>query len=211
MEGAVNVALVCSEDNASVGGVQREIERTLQGAQVASAKQVADRINGSLVDAANLSHSLGLALSVIAAGAAFLMAALLTLSSVGKRVRELGTLKALGWTQRLVVRQVVGESVAQGVAGGLLGIAIGAVGAAVVSGYGPTLTASSQSGGSGSLFGLGEVVRTATRDVALSAPLSISILALGLGLALVGGLLAGATGALRAARLRPADALRQVE
>jgi putative ABC transport system permease protein len=210
LAGSVNVALVRASDSASVTGVQTAIERKLQGAQVASAKQVADRINGSLVDAANLSHSLGLALSVVAAAVAFLIAGLLTLSSVGKRVRELGTLKALGWTQRLVVRQVVGESLVQGIAGGVLGIALGVAAAAVVGGYGPTLSAQSSSGG-GTLLGIAQAARTATQKVALSAPLSVSILLLGLGLALLGGLLAGATGALRAARLRPADALRQVE
>jgi ABC-type antimicrobial peptide transport system permease subunit len=207
---SVNVALVRADDGASVGDVQRGLEETLQGAEVASAKQVADRINGSLVDAANLSQTLGLALSVIAAAAAFLLAALLTLSSVGKRVRELGTLKAIGWTQRLVVRQVAAESLAQALLGGLLGLAIGTGAAAIVSGYGPTLTASSTTGGE-SLFGLGTVARTATREVSLSAPVTVSILLLGLGLAVLGGLLAGASGALRAARLRPADALRQVE
>lgn len=211
LAGQANVALVRAQGSASVANVQRSIEKTLPGSQVASAKQVADRINGSLVDASNLSHDLGLALSVIAAAAAFLIAALLTLSSVGKRVRELGTLKALGWTQRLVVRQVVGESLAQGIAGGVLGLAAGAAAAAVVSVYGPTLTASSSAGGGGSLFGLGEITRTATRHVALTAPLTIGILLLGLGLAVLGGLLAGSTGALRAARLRPADALRQLE
>ena len=77
---------------------------------MASSKQVADRITGSLVDASNLSSKLGLVLAIVAVVAAFLIAALLTLTSVGKRVRELGTLKALGWTQRLVVRQIVGES-----------------------------------------------------------------------------------------------------
>ena len=95
---------------------QKAIKRAFPNAQVASSKQVADQISGSLVDASNLSHGLGLVLSIVAAAAAFLLAALLALSSVGKRVRELGTLKALGWTQRMVVRQVVGESLAQGVA-----------------------------------------------------------------------------------------------
>ncbi len=98
----------------SVGSVQSEIQTLYPNAQVASAKDVADQISGSLVNASNLSHRLGIALEILAAVAAFLLAVLLTLASVGKRVRELGTLKALGWTQRLVVRQVVGESLAAG-------------------------------------------------------------------------------------------------
>ena len=80
--------------------MKQAIQTALPQAQVASSKDVADKITGSLVDASNLSHDLGLVLSIIAAVAAFMLAALLTLSSVGKRVRELGTLKALGWTQR---------------------------------------------------------------------------------------------------------------
>ena len=39
---------------------------------------------------------------------------LLTLSSVAKRTKELGTLKAIGWPQSKVVRQVSGESLVQG-------------------------------------------------------------------------------------------------
>ena len=88
---------------------------------------------------------------------AFLLAVLLTLSSVGKRVRELGTLKALGWTQWLVVRQVVGESLAQGILGGLLGVVLGIVVASSIGAFGPTLTASSSTGGGDGFFGLGEV------------------------------------------------------
>ena len=118
-KGSVNVLLVRAENGASVGEVQKQIETLYPRAEVASAKQVADSISGSLVDAASLSKRLGTALAVLAAVAAFLLAVLLTLSSVGKRVRELGTLKALGWTQWLVVRQVVGESLAQGILGGL--------------------------------------------------------------------------------------------
>ena len=112
-------------------------------AQVASSKDVADQISGSLVDAKNLSNNLGLVLSIVAAAAAFLLAALLALSSVGKRIRELGTLKALGWTQRMVVRQIAGESLAQGILGGVLGIGLGIVAALAVDAFGPTLTASS--------------------------------------------------------------------
>ncbi|HXZ58133.1 MAG TPA: ABC transporter permease [Gaiellaceae bacterium] len=211
LSGQANVVLVRAASGSSVGSVQKAIQRALPGAQVASGKQVADRISGSLVNASNLSHSLGLALSILAAAAAFLLAALLTLSSVGKRVRELGTLKALGWTQWLVIRQVVAEALAQGLLGGLVGIVLGVIIAALVTAFGPTLSASSPAAGTGALFGLGGSSLRATRAVTLSAPITVWIVFLGLLLALVGGMLAGATGALRAARLRPADALRQFE
>ena len=212
-KGLANVILVRAKSSADVSTVQKEIKTALgSGAEVASAKQVADSINGSLVDAANLSHDLGLVLALVAAAAAFLLAVLLTLSSVGKRVRKIGTLKALGWSQRLVVRQIVAECLATGVVGGLVGVGLGIAAAGLVGVLGPNLSASTTTGGGDALFGLGEALsRTATTSVSLDAPLTASLLALGFGLALAGGLLAGTAGALRAARLRPADALRQVE
>jgi putative ABC transport system permease protein len=209
-KGLVNVVLVRAGDSASVAAVEKRIEDAYAQAEVASAKQVAGTISGSLVDAANLSHSVGLALSIVAAAAAFLLAALLALSSVGKRVRELGTLKALGWTQRRVVRQVAAESLAQGVLGGVVGVVLGLGVALLVGLFGPTLKASSTTGG-GDLLGVEQVARTTSEAVSLSAPIGATMLLAGFGLALLGGLLAGAAGALRAARLRPADALRTVE
>ena len=143
--------LVRAANSSSVAQVQKAIETALPQAQVASSKDVADQISGSLVDASNLSNNLGLVLSIVAAVAAFLLAALLALSSVGKRVRELGTLKALGWTQRLVVRQVAGESLAQGILGGIFGIGLGILAALAIDAFGPSLTASSSSG-SGTLL-----------------------------------------------------------
>ena len=45
----------------------------------------------------------------------------------------------------------------------------------------------------------------------LGAPVDLGLLALAIALALVGGLVAGAVGGIRAGRLRPAEALRSVE
>jgi ABC-type antimicrobial peptide transport system permease subunit len=211
-KGQVNVVLVRASSGDDVASVQQNIESQFTRADVASARDVADRISGSLVDAAKLSHRLGVALAVLAALTAFLIALLLTLSSVGKRVREIGTLKALGWRQRVVVRQILGESLAQGLAGGLIGVVLGIALAALIGAVGPTLSASSSSGGGNDVFGLGDVTaRTVTDEVALTAPVALTILLLGLLVAILGGLVAGAAGGWRAARMRPADALRQVE
>jgi putative ABC transport system permease protein len=209
-KGLANVAFARADSSSDVSKVAQEIKANLVGSQVASQKDVAKQITGSLVDASNLSSKLGLVLSIVAVAAAFLIAALLTLTSVGKRVRELGTLKALGWTQRLVVRQILGESLAVGIIGGALGIGLGILIAGIVDGFGPQLTASSLVGGSTNLFGLA-ASRTASTTISLDAPLTVWLILIGFGVALLGGLVAGGAGALRAARLRPADALRQLE
>src|SRR5688572_11121736 len=112
-KGRVNAINVRTKSSDDVAAVTSAIEGQLDGASVTTAADVAERVSGSLVDAQNLSGKLGAALVVIGLGAAFLIASLLTLASVAKRTRELGTLKALGWSQRLVVRQVTGEALLQ--------------------------------------------------------------------------------------------------
>jgi putative ABC transport system permease protein len=211
-QGRVNSALVRADSVDAVAGLAAEIDRQLPGAEVVTAADLADRVGGSLDDAEDLSSRLGTALAAVALAAAFLIATLLTLSSVQKRTRELGTLKALGWRQRLVVRQVTGESLVHGALGGLLGAVIGIAGASAIDAIGPTLEASIENPSSGGLGSFGQRGITAgTTDVVLGAPLDAGLLLLAIGLALVGGLLAGAAGGLRAARLRPADALRSTE
>jgi ABC-type antimicrobial peptide transport system permease subunit len=211
-EGRINGVQVRAESGDAVARLEQAIERQLRGAEVVTAADLAGRVGGSLEDADDLSSRLGTALAIVALLAAFLIATLLTLSSVHKRVRELGTLKALGWRQRLVVRQVTGEALVQGALGGLLGAALGVAGAAVINAIGPTLEASVEAESSGGFgpFGQGSV-RAGSTDVVLGAPVDGRLLALAIGLAIVGGLLAGAAGGLRAARLRPADALRSAE
>jgi putative ABC transport system permease protein len=157
--------------------------------------------------------------------AAFLIASLLTLSSVTKRTRELGTLKAIGWPQRKVVRQVTGESLAQGALGGIIGGLMGIGAAAVINAVGITLDASvaaARTGGGPGFFGPGGggppggggfgqgAVQSGTSTVSLQAPVDLGLIVLAIGLALLGGLIAGSVGGLRAARLRPADALRHI-
>jgi putative ABC transport system permease protein len=214
----INVVLVRADKSSAVGAVQKKIESSFPSAQVASAKDVADQISGSLVDASNLAKSLGLALSVIVIAMAIMLAALLTLSSVAKRVREIGTLRALGWSRKLVIRQIAAESLAQGIVGGVIGVVIGIAAAAVINSFNLSLSASSKvattttSGGFRNFSSAAQTAtQSATSQVALHAPLAGSIILIGFALAVLGGLLAGATGALRAAQLRPADALRQVE
>jgi putative ABC transport system permease protein len=223
--GRVNTVQVRADSTDDVAAVEKSIKATMSGASVTTASDLADRVGGSLKDAKNLSGKLGAALTIVALVAAFLIASLLTLSSVTKRIRELGTLKALGWPGRTVVRQVTGESVLQGALGGIFGALIGIGGAALVTALAPTLEATVSGPqraaggpvagpGGGGFFGLGragDAISSGTEKIALSAPVDIGLIALAIGLALLGGLIAGSAGGLRASRLRPADALRHID
>ncbi len=213
-QGRINTLYARATDADAVAGVATSIETAYPDTSVTTAETLASQVSGSLVDAEELTSNLGLALQVVGLLGAVLIASLLTLSSVAKRVRELGTLSAIGWPRRLIVRQVAGESLLQGLLGGLLGVALGVAAAAVASAVAPELTAEVASTGAGLLpgpFGQGAAAGTASEPVALTASVSAGLALLAVGLAVAGGLVAGAVGGLRAARLRPADALRRID
>ena len=219
-EGRATTLYVRAASSDDVAPLTKDIEQSFKGSEVTTSQDLADRVGGSLVDAKNLASKLGTALTLVGLVAAFLIAILLTLSSVTKRIRELGTLKAIGWPQRKVVRQVTGESLAQGALGGVVGAAIGVAGAAIITAVGPELTASvaqaatqgpaGPGGGGPPGFGQG-AIEAGSQLVKLEASVDPGLILLAVGLALLGGLIAGAAGGARAARLRPADALRHID
>jgi ABC-type antimicrobial peptide transport system permease subunit len=212
-KGRVNTVYARATSAEHVAAVADAIERRLPGASVTTAEELAERVTGSLVDANGLADRLGLALAAVGLLAAFAFAALLTLASVAKRVRELGTLRAIGWPRTHVVRQVTGEAVLQSLLGAAVGIALGIGGAAAIEAVAPALEASverTEAQGLVGPFGRGAVT-TSPVAISLDAPVDARLLALAALLALAGGLLAGAAGGLRAARLRPAEALRKVD
>ncbi|MEU1530357.1 ABC transporter permease [Streptomyces fagopyri] len=212
----VTTIYVEAADSQQISSVKSTIQKNISGTTVTTSADLADTVSGSLSTASDLATSVGKWLSVAVLVAAFLVAALLTSSAVSRRVREFGTLKALGWPSRRVTRQVVGESVVNGLLGGVLGIALGLGAAYAVTAISPKLTAelgSTGGGGTGGGPGGGGPGRQAvknTMEIALSAPVSVTTIVLAAGLAIAGGLVAGAMGGWRASRMRPADALRSV-
>ncbi|MCX4991308.1 MULTISPECIES: ABC transporter permease [unclassified Streptomyces] len=216
----VTTIYVKATDSKQIDTVKAAIQKNISGTTVTTSADLADTVSGSLSTASNLATSVGKWLSVAVLVAAFLVAALLTSSAVSRRVREFGTLKALGWPSRKVTRQVVGESIVNGLLGGALGIALGLGAAYAVTAISPKLTAElGSTGGGGGMGGGpggggpgGQAASAAknTIDIALTAPVSVTTIALAAGLAITGGLIAGAMGGWRASRMRPADALRSV-
>ncbi|MFI9798026.1 ABC transporter permease [Streptomyces sp. NPDC052302] len=221
-EDEVTTIYVRATGSQHIDAVKSAIQTHVSGTTVTTSADLADTVSGSLSTASSLATRVGTWLSVAVLVAAFLVAGLLTSSAVSRRVREFGTLKALGWKSGRVTRQVVGEAVVNGLLGGVLGIAVGLAGAYAVTAVSPTLQAELGGGGpggggmsgpagGGGFGGPGRESAARTLEVALTAPVSLTTVGLAVGLAVAGGLIAGAFGGWRASRLRPADALRRVE
>ncbi|MEU1475478.1 ABC transporter permease [Streptomyces sp. NPDC005760] len=213
----VTTIYVKATDSQKIDSVKSAIQKNVSGTTVTTSADLADTVSGSLSTASSLAANVGKWLSIAVLVAAFLVAGLLTSSAVSRRVREFGTLKALGWKSGRVTRQVVGEAMVNGLLGGALGIALGLAGAYAVTAVSPTLQAQLGGGGAGGPGGGGgfggfrREAAAKTLDVALTAPVSLTTVAVAVALAVAGGLIAGAFGGWRASRLRPADALRRVE
>jgi ABC-type antimicrobial peptide transport system permease subunit len=161
MTSDVNTIYVAAASSSDIGGVQKAISANLPGSTVTTQSSLASQVTGSLSSAASLANNLGKWLAIAVLIAAFGLAALLTMAAVSRRVREFGTLKALGWPGRRVVGQVIGESLAVGIVGGLAGVGLGFAGAALVGKFAPPLTAQvgqatgSASPGGSRVFGSG--------------------------------------------------------
>lgn len=218
----ITTVYVQAKDSQGLADVKQAIQKNVPDTTVTTSADLADTVSGSLSTAASLASTVGTWLSYAVLAAAFLVAGLLTSSAVSRRVREFGTLKALGWKSGRVTRQVAGEALVNGLIGGALGIGLGLGAAYLITAVSPTLTAQLAGGGGGLMRaagpGGGAAMTRGARDaagkaldVALTAPVSLATIGLAVGLAVLGGLVAGGFGGWRASRLRPADALRRVE
>jgi putative ABC transport system permease protein len=219
----VNTIYVSAASAADIPAVQRQLAALLPHATVTDQSDLASEVTGSLASASSLASNLGTWLSVAVLAAAFGLAVLLTMAAVTRRVREFGTLKALGWRSRRIIGQVMGESIVIGLAGGVAGVGLGYAGTALIGKLAPPLSATIAPTGSSAIAGralsgaAGGALRSAlagashTVSVSLSAPVTAGVIGLAVLLAICGGLVAGSFGGWRAARLRPAAALARVE
>jgi ABC-type lipoprotein release transport system permease subunit len=210
----VNEVLVSVANAKDVSTAAKAIKKELPGATVLTSASLADQVTGSLSNARKLADDLGGALAVVVLLAAFLIAGLLTLSSVSKRVREIGSLRAIGWSRGRVVRQIMAETLGIGVIGGVVGIGIGAIICLIIGAIGPGLSVTSTglAVGASSASSLLHQATTASvvTTVRLTAPIRFVTVVIAFLGALMGGLIAGAIGGWRAARLSPASALRDL-
>jgi putative ABC transport system permease protein len=119
--GGVNIVYLRIENPSLLTQVKSRIGKELNGVSVTSSDSFLELMGG----VSKISDQFSLLASIIAlAGAVFLIIKTM-LGNLVARSSEIGILKAVGWTEKDVQKQLMGEALIQSFLGGLVGLAVG--------------------------------------------------------------------------------------
>jgi putative ABC transport system permease protein len=183
----INIILVeisAEGDSEQINAVERSVLETLESYGGKAGAIVGYQCGVAARKVVPVTEDSAWAISVVILVSVVVFALRSQSASVVERTKEIGVLKAIGWTDSDVVKQVFLESLLQGVVGGFLGLGVGYLITILIP-----------------RFGL-----VPTQNLVLTV--SPFLVVIGLLLSIGGGTLAGIIPAWRAAKLQPAEALR---
>jgi len=117
----VNIAYLRLENPSLLPKVKSRIGKELQGLSVTSSDSFLELMGG----VSKISDQFSLLASIIALGGAIFLIIKTMLGNLVARSSEIGILKAVGWTEKDVQKQLMGEALIQSLIGGLVGLAAG--------------------------------------------------------------------------------------
>jgi putative ABC transport system permease protein len=121
----VHLAFLYLADPREAGAVRRAVEAALPGLEATPTSEFLDKFGGQL----DMAEYFAWAISSLALAVAAIVVALVMLTNVNERTREIGTLRALGWSRGAVVGLILREGVLLCLLGALAGAALGVAGA----------------------------------------------------------------------------------
>lgn len=214
MLGKLHQIIVCAKDLPSVDKVANEIRAKYSDLDVSTYREqqhTAESMQQEYQDmlqklAANLGQIQVTAnqvtlISLVATGSMILFTMLYT---VRERTKEIGIMKALGFTNWSVMTQFMLEGTIISLIGGIAGAAIGSVGAPILA----TLVLPQLRSNIGTWSHGGHSSAPWASETPVVASPDIQLILLGLGLAVLLGTLGSLYPAWRASRMRPVEALR---
>lgn len=200
---ALNVIYLRLENPAMLSSISTQLTQQIKGASVSSTDSFLEIMGG----VSKVSEKFALIASIVGFLGAISLIIKTMLSNIVERSHEIGILKAVGWTQRDVQRQLRVEAFLQALVGGFLGLLAG-YGISIMLGFFsisipipwelnpvPALARKAQEAS--------QVVRL---PVTVSMPLALTSMLLSVGAGCVAAFLMSR----RTASMKPADSLRQI-
>ncbi len=200
----VNIVYLRLSNPSFLDKVKSRIGRELPGLSVTSSDSFLEVMGG----VSKISDQFSLLVSIIALGGAVLLIIKTMLGNLVARGSEIGILKAVGWTQRDVQKQLMAEALLQSFAGGIVGL---------IAGYAISYCLGFLSIPVSTPWEINlmpavakEAAGVASTAVRLPVGVSASLTAAALGLSLVAGAMASFFMGRRTSRMKPVDILRKL-
>lgn len=201
--GGVNVIFLRLRSPSLLGQVKTDIAKKLNGVSVTSSDSLMELMGG----VSKISDQFSLLVSIIAFGGAVLLIIKTMLSNLVERSREIGVLKAVGWTEKDIQKQLMGEALLQSLLGGLGGLLMGYI-LSFLLGFLSVPIATPWELNLVPAFA--KSAETVAQSVRLPVSISFGLSAVSILLSLTAGGLATYAMGKRASRMKPAEILRQL-
>jgi ABC-type antimicrobial peptide transport system permease subunit len=199
----VNIVYLRLKNPSLLSQVKTSIAGKLNGVSVASSDSSLELMGG----VSKISDQFSFIVSLIALGGAVFLIVKAMLSNLVERSREIGILKAVGWTERDVQKQLMGEVFLQSLLGGVLGILMGYFFSYLLGFLSIPVSTSWELN---LLPAFAKDTASAAQTVRLPVSISAGLTAISLALSLAAGSMASYFMGKRTARMKPAEILRQL-
>jgi putative ABC transport system permease protein len=201
--GGVNVIFLRLKSPSLLGQVKTDIVKKLNGVSVTSSDSLMELMGG----VSKISDQFSLLVSIIAFGGAVLLIIKTMLSNLVERSREIGVLKAVGWTEKDIQKQLMGEAFLQSLLGGLGGLLMGYILSFLLGFLSVPISTPWELN---LVPAFAKNAETVAQSVRLPVSISFGLSAVSILLSLTAGGLASYAMGKRAARMKPAEILRQL-
>ena len=199
----VNVIFVRLKSPSLLAAVKTEIAKKLNGVSITSSDSFMELMGG----VSQISDQFSFLASIISFGGAAFLIIKTMLSNLVERSREIGILKAVGWTEKDIQKQLMGEALLQSLLGGVGGILMGYALSFLLGFLSIPISTPWEMN---LVPAFAKNAETAVQSVRLPVSISAGLAAVSLLLSLTAGGLASYAMGKRAARVKPAEILRQL-
>jgi putative ABC transport system permease protein len=199
----VNIVYLRLKNPSLLSQVKTSIARQLNGVSVSSSDSSLELMGG----VSKISDQFSFIVSLIALGGAIFLIIKAMLSNLIERSREIGILKAVGWTERDVQKQLMGEVFLQSLLGGILGILMGYFFSYLLGFLSIPVSTPWELN---LLPAFAKDAQAAVQSVRLPVSVSPGLIAMSLAVSLIAGSLASYFMGRRTSRMKPAEILRQL-
>jgi putative ABC transport system permease protein len=200
---ALNLIYLRLNDPSMLNRVKSQLSSKINGLSISSSDSFLELMGGVSM----ISEKFSLIASMVGLIGAVLLVMKTMSSHLLERSREIGTLKAVGWTRQEIQRQLTAEAFIQTLAGGLLGIFAGYLISYLLSFISITIPIPWELN---PVPAMAKQVQAASQVVQLPVSMSLLLAMIAVSLSVIIGCLFGYMLGRRTGKIKPADILRQL-